>query len=137
MKSAVRIECELRSTLPATLSAIEEFFVEFHQCHHALMNRVNGFAAELMVREALTNAVVHGCHADAGKTVRCCLRLKSGRLLIVVADDGEGFDWRGARNDPAVFSECSGRGVGILRKYANHVRYNDRGNKVSIVKRLY
>ena len=59
-----------------------------------LLDRVNCFAAELLLREALTNAVVHGCHAESGKQVRCSMRLKGRRLLIVVDDDGDGFDWR-------------------------------------------
>lgn len=131
-----RVDCELRTAMPATLQAIEEFFVEFRRRSHALLDRVNCFAAELLVREALTNAVVHGCHADPAKQVRCCLRLKRGRLLIAVADDGDGFDWRAAWSHLATLSDCSGRGIAILRKYANRVRFNDRGNAVTIVKRF-
>ena len=98
-------------SLPATLEAVEEFFVEFRRRSQALLDRVNCFAAELLVREALTNAVVHGCHSDPGKQVRCRLRLKGRRLLIAVEDDGEGFDWRAAPARPAGASDCSGRGI--------------------------
>src|SRR5579863_9910653 len=101
MNRATRFDCEMRMALPATLQAIEEFFVDFRQRSRALSGRVDCFAAELLVREALTNAVVHGCHADPGKQVRCALRLTGTRLLIVVADDGEGFDWRSVRNATA------------------------------------
>jgi anti-sigma regulatory factor (Ser/Thr protein kinase) len=128
--------CELRMALPATLEAVEEFFVEFRRRSQALMDRANCFAAELLVREALTNAVLHGSHADPGKQVRCHLRLKGRRLLIAVEDDGEGFNWRRAWNHSASFPDASGRGIEILRKYANRVRYNERGNLVTIIKRI-
>jgi serine/threonine-protein kinase RsbW len=136
MICSARVVSEIRIALPASLQAIEEFFGEVRLTHNALLSRVNCFAAELLLREALTNAVVHGCHADPSKQVRCMLRLKGRRLLIAVQDDGDGFDWRAAWGDSADLPACSGRGIEILRKYANHVRYNDRGNAVAMIKRL-
>ena len=136
MSHSSRVDCEMRTALPATLQAVEEFFVEFRRRGQALLDRANCFAAELLVREALTNAVVHGCRADPNKQVRCSLRLKSRRLLIAVEDDGVGFDWRAAWRKSADLSDCSGRGLEILRKYANRVRYNDAGNVVTMIKRI-
>ncbi|MGA2114795.1 MAG: ATP-binding protein [Bryobacteraceae bacterium] len=136
MTHPAQVYCEIRTALPASLQAIEEFFVEFRRHQSARPHAGSWFAAELLVREALTNAVLHGCHADPRRLVRCVLRLKGSRLLIAVEDDGDGFDWRAAWSHPAALTDCSGRGIGILRKYANHVRYNDRGNVVMIVKRL-
>jgi len=134
MNHSMRVDCEMRSSLPASLQAIEKFFVEFRRRSREMMDRANRFDAELLVREALTNAVVHGCHTDPGKQVRCLLRLKRRRLLIAVEDDGDGFDWRSAWDKTAELPECSGRGIEILRKYANRVRYNSKGNAVTIVK---
>jgi anti-sigma regulatory factor (Ser/Thr protein kinase) len=126
----------MRRELPATFEAAEEFIVDFRRWGQVLLDREIWFAAELLVREALTNAVTHGCHTDPSKQVRCCLRLKSGRLLIAVEDYGCGFDWRAARRSPAALPDCSGRGIEMLRKYASRVRYNDRGNAVTMVKRF-
>ena len=136
MNHSTRFDCELRMTLPATLEAVEEFFVEFHRRSQAMMARANCFAAELLVREALTNAVVHGCGSDPRKRVHCSLRLRRGRLLIAVADEGGGFDWRAARCASAGLSDDSGRGMEILRRYANHVRFNDKGNLVTIIRQI-
>lgn len=129
-------DCELRSTFPATLEAIEEFFVAFHSRSQAIPDPSVCFKVELLVREALTNAVVHGSHTDPGKQVRCALRLKRGRMLILVEDQGNGFDWRAVRNRPDPSRDSSGRGVGILFTYADRVRYNNKGNAVTMVKRL-
>ena len=130
-----RVDCEMRMALPATFEAIEEFFTEFRRKGGALLGRVNCFTAELLLREALTNAVLHGCRADPRKQVRCVARLKGGRLIILIDDDGDGFDWHGAFGEIAEVPACSGRGLEIFRRYANHVRYNDRGNLVAITKR--
>jgi serine/threonine-protein kinase RsbW len=136
MTRSIHTDCEMRVTLPATLEAIEEFFTEFRRKGLTLADPSICFVAELLVREALTNAVVHGSQADPGKQVRCSVRLKGRRLLIAVSDDGAGFDWRAARHKPVGSLDISGRGASILRQYADWVRYNDRGNAVAMVKRF-
>jgi anti-sigma regulatory factor (Ser/Thr protein kinase) len=110
--------------------------VEFRRRSQAMMAHANFFAAELLVREALTNAVVHGCGSDPRKRVHCSLRLRKGRLLIAVADEGPGFDWRAGRGVRANVPDCSGRGMEILHYYANHVRFNEKGNVVTMVRQL-
>jgi len=127
---------EVRKVLPATLAAAEEFFGEFRRRSQELMDRASSFAAELMVREALTNAVVHGSDTDPERQIRCSWRLKGERLLIVVRDDGDGFDWRRAWDHPSEFPACSGRGIEILRRYSRRVRFNDRGNTVTIIQQV-
>lgn len=136
MNHPALLECDLRRVMPATLQAIEELLEEFRRKAAGLLDRVNCFTAELLLREALTNAVVHGCHAESGKQVRCSMRLKGRRLLLVIDDDGDGFDWRSARCVSGAFCDCSGRGIEILWKYADWVRYNDRGNIAAILKRF-
>lgn len=128
--------CEMRCVLPARFEAVEEFIAGFRRKSQPLLNDAGGFTAELLVREALTNAVLHGCHADPGKQVRCWLRLKRRRLLLVVEDGGDGFDWRATRGRSANLADGSGRGIEILNKYASRVRYNRRGNAVAIIKRF-
>ncbi|MGB6945327.1 MAG: ATP-binding protein [Bryobacteraceae bacterium] len=136
MTRSAHADCEMRVTLPATLQAVEEFFAEFRRKSQSLPDPSICFGAELLVREALTNAVLHGSGADPAKQVRCSVRLKGRRLLIAVSDDGEGFDWRAARHKPAGSLDISGRGIGILHQYANWVRYNERGNVVTMIKRF-
>jgi anti-sigma regulatory factor (Ser/Thr protein kinase) len=132
------IDYEIRRVLPANLAAVEEFFIEFRRRCRLDLDPADSFAAELLVREALTNAVVHGCHADPGKQVRCVLRwrVQSRRLLIAVEDDGDGFDWREAWCNAAAPADCSGRGILMLRLYSTRVRYSARGNSVTIIKRF-
>jgi len=131
-----RVDLEMRREMPATFESAEQFIVDFRERCQALLDHKSLFGAELLLREALTNAVRHGSHTGPGKQMKCCLRIKGGRLLIAVEDYGCGFDWRRAWESQAQTQDCSGRGIEILRKYSSRVRYNDRGNAVIIVKRF-
>jgi anti-sigma regulatory factor (Ser/Thr protein kinase) len=121
-------------TLPASFEAIEAFFDEFRRHTEAALAVSHRFTAELLAREAINNAVLHGCGANPAKRVRCTCRLDGLRLFMVVADEGEGFDWRSVWSRRGGALEASGRGVQILRRYATRVRYNSKGNAVAIVK---
>src|SRR5690348_6660449 len=50
------------------------------------------FAVRLALDEALVNAVKHGNRSDPNKQVRVRYRITAERVLMVVADDGPGFD---------------------------------------------
>jgi anti-sigma regulatory factor (Ser/Thr protein kinase) len=58
-----------------------------------------------------------------------------GWIVIRVADQGRGFE----RVVPAP-TDCglaaSGRGLGIYGLYADRVRFNDRGNRVALFRRV-
>lgn len=127
---------QLRRTLPATLSALEEFCVDFRKLIACVGERSHRFVAELLLREALTNAVVHGCRSDPSRRIVCVVRLRPRRLTIAVEDDGDGFDWRAALRRQAASCSCSGRGFEILRTYANRFRFNRSGNATTIIRQL-
>ena len=136
MKTSVRYGCEPWKTLAAVPSSVDEFCAEFRSHAEKHLDRPQRFAAELLVREALNNAVLHGCRSDPRKHFRCALRLGVGRLTLAVEDGGDGFDWRAAMQRRGETSDTSGRGLGILFRYATRVRFNDKGNAVTIVKRF-
>jgi serine/threonine-protein kinase RsbW len=133
--NAVSARNEFRAEIPATLAAVEDFCIAARRW--ALSVRLpNRFAAELLTREALANAAAHGCGCDSSKHITCVLRLRPGRLIIAVRDQGSGFDWRATRARTPDLDACTGRGIDILRQYAHRLRFNQRGNSLIIVKRL-
>lgn len=95
------------------------------------------FDMELLARESLTNAIEHGNKGDVGKRVFAGLYLGTRWLLLRVRDQGSGFDHREgvAAVAPDLGSE-RGRGLPILRLYADRVSFNTEGNQVSIWKKL-
>lgn len=55
------------------------------------------------------------------------------RSTFVIADEGQGFDWRGQK-DPAKTENVQalhGRGIQMTRKYTHNLTYNDKGNQVT------
>jgi serine/threonine-protein kinase RsbW len=125
---------ELRMELPLTLEAIEEFCLAFRTWRGAVCADLDAFSTELLLREALTNSVTHGS-AENGR-IHCVLRAKRGRVLIAIQDPGPGFDWRAIWDRHAEPDDDHGRGMEILRHYAHAVRFNPRGNAVTLIKRF-
>ena len=127
---------EWRAELPATLAAVEEFCTEFKDWRAAACAALDPFVSELLLREALTNAVVHGCSEAPGKRILCVLRVNPGRLLIFVRDEGAGFNWSAALERQADLSATHGRGIQIFKRYASALRFNPKGNSVTLLKRF-
>ena len=133
--SVVSAKQEFRREIPATLAAVEDFCMGARRWARSV-RLANRFAVELLTREAMANAAAHGCGGDSSKHITGVLRLRPGRLIIAVHDQGQGFDWRAAYARASDMDACTGRGIAILRQYAHRVRFNQRGNSLIIVKRL-
>ena len=95
------------------------------------------FAIGTAFREALANAIVHGCNSDATKivdgTVDCST---DGTVCIVVRDPGEGFD-PDKVPDPLHQDNITsdhGRGVYLIRELMDEVQFSDGGRKVQMKK---
>jgi serine/threonine-protein kinase RsbW len=91
------------------------------------------FEIEIALREALANAVVHGCANDPCKAVECVLRCSgSGEVIIVVRDPGSGFDPSAVPNPVAgenVYS-THGRGIYLIRQLMDDVWFECGGSEI-------
>ncbi len=92
------------------------------------------FGLELLLREALTNAVVHGSRPEAPGTVVLRLTTDAVGVTIEVSDEGAGFNWRDALVRPLDPSREGGRGVAIYRQFADSVSFNEAGNAVTLTR---
>jgi anti-sigma regulatory factor (Ser/Thr protein kinase) len=135
MTNTIQIRYELRAKLPATFAAVEVFIHDFRRGLYFLSGKEQ-FESELLVREALNNAVLHGSKLKATFRIVCVLRMTRTQLLFSVMDEGEGFAWSSALGREAADEASSGRGLEIYRKYANRFRFNKKGNRVTIFKRF-
>lgn len=90
------------------------------------------FPLELLLRESLTNAMIHGNRGDAGKAIRAELRIGRKWVVVRVADEGTGFKYRKIRREPPDPECTSGRGLVIYGLYADRVAFNARGNQVTL-----
>jgi CheY-like chemotaxis protein len=147
-------EKEGRSTLIAHL---EEELDRFHLCDASERIRVG-----TALSEALTNAVDHGnLELDSAlretsdqeyfelgrlrsaqppycdRRVYLTTRLTPSEVTYVIRDEGPGFrhDALPDPTDPENLTKLSGRGLLLIRTFMDDVRFNDRGNEITMVKR--
>lgn len=92
---------------------------------------------ELALREALTNAILHGNRLDSRKLVhvRCCCECTKG-VFIVVRDQGHGFDPNNVPNPLAVENLNSehGRGIHLMKLAMDEVSFERAGTEVHMWK---
>ncbi len=100
------------------------------------LNFNNDFYAKLMlvVTEAVTNGIVHGNKLSPCKHVELKVFLDSAKndLIFECEDEGAGFD-PDAVPDPlaeANLLKPSGRGVYLMREFADDVSYTNNGTRL-------
>ena len=99
------------------------------------------FGIDMAVREAITNAMVHGNKEDETKTVELTLNCQGHELEIEVRDQGEGFDPTSIPDptDPANILKTSGRGIFLMRTFMDEVQWSmshDGGTTVRMRKKF-
>ena len=127
--------------IPSTLPALEEVLekalaaVKTMPCAPGEIDGV-----ELALREALANAILHGNEGRPNKKViiACFCECEGpGNLLLVVRDEGLGFD-PAKVPDPttaeAIYSG-HGRGIFLMRQLMDDVRHQAGGCEVELRKR--
>lgn len=98
------------------------------------------FGIDLAVREAVTNAVIHGNRQDEDKTVDLTLKSSPDAVEISVHDQGPGFNPE-AVPDPTAqenILKASGRGIFFMRSFMDEVDWLIRpggGTTVRMLKR--
>jgi len=88
---------------------------------------------ETALREALANAITHGCHGDPSKKVQCCVACNEDHsLLILVRDPGSGFDPK-SLPDPTLgqnLLSSHGRGIYLINEMMDEVRFERGGSQI-------
>ena len=98
------------------------------------------FGIDMAVREAVTNAVIHGNSKDEGKVIDIILKSSPEAVEISVHDQGVGFN-PSEVPDPTVeenFLKTSGRGILFMRNFMDEVVWfvpPEGGTTVRMLKR--
>ena len=124
------------NTLPANVQAIDGVCLKLRRGAFGGIPSGERFVAELMVREALMNAVVHGSAGRPGAEIRYQIRVLRGGIVIRVEDGGSGFDWRTWRDTEDETPAESGRGLRILRHYADRIQFFGNGSRVELQRKF-
>jgi serine/threonine-protein kinase RsbW len=95
------------------------------------------FGVEIALREALANAVTHGNRQNPQKKVRVCCACQQDRgLLIIVKDEGEGFD-PSTVPSPLVGKNlyaAHGRGIFLINQMMDAVEFRKGGTEIHMRK---
>ncbi|HCM26439.1 MAG: hypothetical protein A2Z99_20980 [Treponema sp. GWB1_62_6] len=124
--------------IPGTVSAAADLFEQLRRLLHA---RLAGsapselaFAMEIVAREAIQNALDYGCGRDSAKTIRFSVRERGRSFLMVVSDDGPGFDTvRTIARELGSGLGISGNGIRIISGYTDRFEYVDGGRTLIAV----
>ena len=128
------IEFELPSDL-SLMNGVLHYLIE----RVSLLGLIKPERSNLFIAldEAFVNAVKHGNKGDASKLVRITADLSAKEARFTVEDEGEGFNVHDIPDprDPANLFKTSGRGVLLIYNIMDEVEYNERGNRLTMVKR--
>ncbi len=130
--------CEIIPSTPTALEAALEKVMAVVKTLPCAPDEIEN--VELALNEALANAVLHGNRTDPAKKVivACfCESEPDGGLLLVVRDEGSGFD-PSEVPDPTTaerLNSTHGRGIFLMRQLMDEVSYRDRGSEIELRKR--
>lgn len=79
----------------------------------------------LSIREAATNAILHGNKGDASIPVELSFRQYEDRIVVTVTDQGEGVDEDKLPDplDPENILKPGGRGIFLVKSFMNNVYF--------------
>jgi serine/threonine-protein kinase RsbW len=96
------------------------------------------FGIDIAVREAVTNAVLHGNSGNETKSVGVLFASLRQSLEITVRDEGAGFDPECVPDPtaPQNILKTSGRGILFMRAYMDEVEYTRHAEGGTVVRML-
>ncbi len=122
----------LFSSCLKNIDAVCQVVTKYLLCRLSAFQRPDHlFAVNLVMREALTNAVLHGNKNDVTKDIRFALKIVGDTSIhLEIEDQGKGFDWRKYQGCALPASMVHGRGICIMETYFTRYAYNEKGNKL-------
>ncbi|MDQ4122718.1 MAG: ATP-binding protein [Acidobacteriota bacterium] len=129
-----KIEFELPSAISPMHSILSYLLQRVAKMGVICPEKSNVFVA---LDEAFVNAVKHGNRFNHEKLVRITADVSPKEARFTVEDEGEGFDVTQIPDplDPANLFKTSGRGVLLMYNIMDEVKYNERGNQLTLVKK--
>lgn len=138
-ESAVGMDNDLTLELPNDLQKIEQVVEQVVRCCRSHLPEARlGVNFRVGLTEALSNAMLYGNERDPTKRVRVEVCVAGSRVTARVTDQGDGFDPDAVPDptEPANLTRPCGRGLFLMRQLCDEVRFNDKGNSVTLVIRV-
>ena len=102
------------------------------------------FELKVILNELLLNAIRHGNKGDLNKNVAVAARVIKGFAYLAIKDEGCGckFDYLFNKHYDSSCAQTqyelkeTGRGLFIVKSLCNKLKFNKKGNKVTVLKKL-
>jgi serine/threonine-protein kinase RsbW len=130
----LKLDRVIESKVDAISPVVEELMrtIKEHESVHD-----KDFEIETALRESLANAIIHGNRQNPRKHVRvCCACHAGGGVLIIVKDQGEGFDPAKVPSPTTgqnIF-RSHGRGIYLMNLLMDDVRFEKGGTEIHMRK---
>jgi serine/threonine-protein kinase RsbW len=137
-RSTLPASMQFDVTLPADVAAISPVVAWVMRLVGELENTAGKeFEIEIALREALANAILHGCKGDPTKKIECSVTGdREHGIMLVVRDPGSGFDPSAVpspADDSNLHSE-HGRGILLITELMDEVKHERNGTVIRMRK---
>jgi len=142
-KDQIKIKLGFSANDPVYLQTIN-YFEEMDKATAIILSAMDGLGyadesirkMKIILTELFANAIYHGNDGDHTKRVIIGHVIDKKKVLISIMDEGDGFD-PAKVPDPTLpenlVKDC-GRGLYIVKNYADSMTFNTKGNRVTIAK---
>ncbi len=142
-KDQIKVKLGFNPTDPVYLQTIN-YFEEMDKATSIILSAMDGLGyadesirkMKIILTELFANAIYHGNDGDHTKRVIIGHVIDKKKVLISIMDEGSGFD-PSKVPDPTLpenlIKDC-GRGLYIVKNYADSMTFNEKGNRVTITK---
>jgi serine/threonine-protein kinase RsbW len=89
---------------------------------------------ELVLGEAVNNSIIHGNKGDEKKIVNISAENISNNLVLIISDEGEGFNYNNLPDPtlPENIENPTGRGVFLINQLADTIIYSNNGSSIEV-----
>lgn len=124
---------KLEFSIPSEIANIKkvESFIEYFMDVFQIQEEFRG-KITLCVIEAVNNAIISGNKQNPQKAVKLTVMKSSGKVIVTVENEGEGFDFQKISNPttPEMLTLTTGRGLYLMVNLTDELLFARNGAKV-------
>ena len=119
--------------------------IEYLQCSCGCINEDILFEIKVILNELISNAIKHGNRQDCSKNVKISVGVSRDCFAyFIIEDEGQGYECNCNTTmcpdlddiDNYCDIKETGRGILIVRNLSDRITFNQKGNKVVVLKKL-
>lgn len=124
------------SSKPENINKVEAFLDEMYNKFSVKEDIFGNMLISLT--EAVNNSIIHGNELDDSKLVTVVCKYDGEKMVFLVSDEGEGFDYENLPDptSPENLEKLTGRGVFLMKQLSDEVEYTNGGNTVALTFKL-